>query len=729
MNQQSQLASSINLLDVLRGVWRHKLLISAMTLLALVGSAAYISVTRPLYSTEAQILIENLASPFDRTQAADDQRTEAIDDRVIQSQMSVLRSRDLGVRIVDALQLVEKNEFDQLKNDQVGFKEELLLSLGFGDDPRLMTPQQRALKRYAKQLLVYQVPESNVVAVKYSANDPETAANVTNTLVKMFVASTAEVKLQPTNRAREWLGGQIDDLRKKLAVSEQKVESFRAQAGLLKGSTTTLGTQELSELNSQITLAETARTEAEERAKSINELLATKGTVDESIDVLGSPNVQRLRDQQVSAARSVAELSATYLPNHPKMIAAQNQLTNIDRQIRKEALKVVQGLDEQARIALAREESLRARLEEMKSSATTANQDDVKLKAMERDAAADKALLETLLLRYADASARQNIATQPGLARVIQEAATPTTPSFPKPGPTVLLATLAGLALSLGLSFLMEIMAAASRLSQPMLAPSLALVSAREPLSQDVKTARPVTPRRTMDPLARLPTTSTRHGNQNLLSQSTSDDSLGLGAAAVRISSWAFGLFQASTLRHLAIFSVGGRPADSSLATVVTARALTSKKIRVVVVDMDSKGSDIDALFGLTAGPGFVDLISGTADFTKVIVRDPSSPTHLLRFGTVKNEASRLLVSQRTDAVLNALGSIYDIVIVHVGEASSDTMTVIEKCQAGLVLSPPNRFADATQALEALRGDGQFNSQLVELETYISPDSKLAVSA
>jgi polysaccharide biosynthesis transport protein len=731
MDQQSPLASSISLLDVLGGILRHKLLISCVTLLASGASVGYIAVTKPVYATEAQILFENLASPFDRTQATDDPRAEPIDDRLVLSQMSILRSPDLGERIIDGLMLVDNAEFDPLKNGAVGPLQELLLSLGFGEDPRQMTPKQRALKRYGKQLLVYQVPESNVVAVKYSANDPKTAANVANTLAKLFVDSSVEVKLQPTNRAREWIGGQIEDIRKKLAVSEKDIESFRAQSGLLKGSTSTLGTQELSELNTQITLAETARTEAQERAKSINEMLSTKGTVDDSIDVLGSPNVQRLREQQVTAARLVAELSATYLPNHPKMIAAQNQLTSVNRQIRSEALKVVQGLGEQARISMAREESLRARLEEMKGDATTANQDDVKLQAMERDAKADKALLESLLLRYADASTRQNTATQPGLARIIQQATPPTTPSFPKPGPTVLIATLAGLALSLGLSFLLEIMAAASRLAQP--APFANRPAqdfpTTDPVFEDISKVKPTVRASMQRPLAVFPVATTLQGHKDLLDQPLAADHFGMRAAANTLADWAVGLQKKSSLRQLAILSVGGSPADSSLAAIAIARALTTTNIRVVVVDLDSVGSDIDTLIGLPSGPGFSDLLAGTADFTKVIVRDPVSPAHLLRFGNMKTDASHVLVHQRADAVLNALGSIYDIVIVHLGEESSSTAGLVEKCQAALIFAPAMNIADASNASAVMSAGGQLNVQIVGLDHVVVDISRRAVNA
>ncbi len=70
---------------------------------------------KPVYSTEAQVLIENLSSPYDRTQTPDDPRPDPVDDRVIKSQMSVLKSQDLALRVVEDLNLQERPEFDSLK--------------------------------------------------------------------------------------------------------------------------------------------------------------------------------------------------------------------------------------------------------------------------------------------------------------------------------------------------------------------------------------------------------------------------------------------------------------------------------------------------------------------------------------------------------------------------------------------------------------------------------------
>mgnify|MGYP001273118883 CR=1 FL=1 len=739
----NQLAPTINLLDVMRGMARRKLVIIVFTLLALCAGLGIVKVLKPTYATEAQILIGNLTSPFDRTQSPDEPRPDPVDDRVIKSQISVLKSQDVALRVITSLNLQNRPEFDSLKTKGLGKIKQLLLAFGFGTDPRLQTPEQRALDRLTDGLTVYQIPDSNVVAVKYSSSDPKTAAEVANALVKIYVASTRETNSQPTTRARDWIAGQIEDLRKKVASSDASIEEFRSQAGLLQGENSTLGTQELSELNTQITLAEGARTEAEQRAKSIKNILATKGTVVGSTDVLNSTIVQSLREQQVTSARRVAELSATYLPGHPKMIAAQNDLRNIDRQIRSEALKLVDSLDQQAKIAQAREQALRARLEEMKGRESTANLASVKLKALERESAADKSLLESLLLRYADASARQDLSTQPGMARIIQQAAVPTSPSFPKSGPLVTLITLAGLALSLSLSFLVEIMAAANRLGVPVASAAPQPIERHDPIAF---AASPVSPIQEAPPLRKIPeppslvagampafatfpSAQSFQDNLELLRDTDSRDRSGLLAASQQVAEWALKLQRMAALRRLTVASMGGGAADSSMATVAIARAIAAKGARVAVIDLVSEGSSVDTLFGLPPGPGFVDLLAGTTDFTKVIARDPLSNAHLLRFGMERNEATLSLMDQRTEAVLNALGNIYDVVLIHAGEASSRATLLIVKCQAALLLAPDLRREDVAKTAKSLMVAGLADVQFIRLESAKSGEDRLAASA
>ena len=85
------------------------------------------------------------------------------------------------------------------------------------------------------------------------------------------------------------------------------------------------------------------------------------------------------------------------------------QLADLDRQIRDEASKISRSLDNDARIAAGRVESLSAALDQLKKQATSTNGQDVQLRALEREAKAQRDLLESYLAKYREANTRENI--------------------------------------------------------------------------------------------------------------------------------------------------------------------------------------------------------------------------------------------------------------------------------------------------------------------------------
>ena len=697
----SPVSSAISVGEIMQGVARRKLMIVGLTVCAFLGGLAAAHFLDPVYSTEAQLLIDNLETRFDRMQATENQATPSVDDRIVASQMAVLKSEDMGRRVIAALALEQNPEFNAKLRDMSVLKK-IKVALGFGEDPRRMTPEQSTLASYLDGLSVYQQPDSNVMSVKYSASTGETAAKIANTLAGTYIVVTRESQSQPTERARDWLAKQIDGLRQKLAATEQAVEEFRTKAGLFKGATTTLDTQEISELNTQITVAQAASTEAAAKADAIHQLLTSQGSVDASSEVLASAVIQRLKEQRTEAARAVAELSATYLANHPRMIAAQNQLRNVDRQFRGEALKIVGALEEQARIAKARVESLRATLETLKGKASNTNLDDVKLKALERGATADRALLEAMLSRYAEASARQDQTAQPGLARIIQSATVPASPSFPKRGPMVLLITLAGLALGVALAFLKEIMAAAARLNERMENGSRPLYLPPQTIQQQRNIAGFDTP----EPVARrivetVPAATPAQADPAALTNGT-----GMVADVESMSTWIIAAQRDVNAVSFAVTTIGGGPLDSSLAAVSLARAMAQPGRRVIIVDLSRSGSALENLCGVAPGAGIADLINGEASFTKIIGRDAKSPVHLLRFGMDHSAKAMTQLNERTGNVLAALGSSYDLVVVHAGEATPETPALLSKCDAAMVLAPPARLLEANQVVKALSSSG-----------------------
>ena len=87
----------------------------------------------------------------------------------------------------------------------------------------------------------------------------------------------------------------------------------------------------------------------------------------------------------------------------------------------------------------------------MKKLATSCNGQDVQLRALEREAKAQRDLLESYLAKYREATTRENIDAGPTDGRIISRASPSNTPAYPKKLPIVLIATLATLLLSSGL--------------------------------------------------------------------------------------------------------------------------------------------------------------------------------------------------------------------------------------------------------------------------------------
>ncbi len=741
MSQVYGQAPSFSILDVMRGLARRKLMMLSFLILGVLAGVGVITVFKPTYQTEARVLIDNLDTPYDRANVTQlENRDVRIDERIIASQTAVLASEDLGLRVIGALDLTAREEFDPMKKG-LGKIKQLMIATGFADDPRLMSVEQRALDHLTKKLTVYPIPLSNVIAIKYTAADGKTAADVANALAQTYVLSTRESKSGDNSRARQWLSGQIDELRSKVADSDAAVETFRASSGLFKGTTTTLGAQEISELNSQITLAEAASSEATAKADEIRSLLETRGSVEASSEVLSSATIQRLREQQVEAQRRLGELSATYLPNHPKMQAAQKQANELQRLILREALKIVDGLQGQAKIAAARAKSLRKSLEGLKSREGDSLQDEVKLKELERTAKANRDQLEVMLSRFADSNTRQNLELQPGFARIIQTASAPATPFFPRIGPTVLLATLAGLGMGIGLAFLLEIMAQAARLSgaaaqqsQPSIRQQHPARTAMTPafeipemelaeapvkpihLKPEAKPAMDGLHFKTTDTapltLASLPQARTESEAKALMAALANGGSLNAVEEALTRH---LKLLQANgSLSAVALTSVGGG-LEVAASALALGRALSAEGIKTILVDLDVQRSVIAQLMDAPFAPGIVDLFNGSSDFSKAIQRDRGSELQFLRCGS----ADHIGIAQlplHMEAVTRTLIGIYDCVLLNVGEATPNTLQLAKGCSTVLVHAPVRRSRDAIAAAGTLKGNGFKNIFMIQIE-------------
>src|SRR5260370_38841183 len=210
-----------------------------------------------------------------------------------------------------------------------------------------------------------------------------------------------------------------------------------------------MSNQQMGELNTQLNNARALKSDAESKARLIREMLQS-GKPIEASEVLNSELSRRLSEQSVTLRSQLAEQSATLLDGHPRIKELKAQLADLDRQLREEASKISRSLDNDARIAGGRVEGLSASLEQLKKLASSSNGQDVQLRALEREAKAQRDLLESYLAKYREANTRENIDAAPADGRIISRAIVSNTPAYPKKLPVVLLATLATFLLSTG---------------------------------------------------------------------------------------------------------------------------------------------------------------------------------------------------------------------------------------------------------------------------------------
>ncbi len=737
MSLNSEVNEGMSIAQIMRGMLQRRLLIIIPTFLGLAAGAAFLSVNKPRFIAEAQVIIENQFTPFDKTVGPQDSSTGLqVSNQIVSSQLAAMKSEDIAARVVDQLHLDANPEYNANLRSS-GAIGKLLVTLGFKDDPALYSAKALAAKTLASDLTIYSIPESNVIGVKSTSGEAAIAAAAANAVAETYVLTTREVGASGTDRARDWLAKQIEGLRAKVAESDQAVERYRAEAGLIRGASSTLGTQQISELNTQIGLAQSARIEAETKANSIQRLLKAKGDVNSSAEALASPSLQRLKDEQVAAARDITQVSATYLPSHPKYVAAQRHLDAVNNQIKVEAQRVVDSLQNQAQSAEERAASLNNELQKLKNNQALANFSDVRLQALQRDAAANRTLLQSMLSRYADANARQDTSMQPGFARIIQKAVAPAAPYFPKSGPTLTLAAIAGLLMGLGLAFVMEI------LSQgPAVATS---PRRREALEEDKIPTETILPRLDMpervakansatvvakSPELMMPVAAvkakplvpevlcsvigaTDAASSKALLVSSSKE---ITEQSAKVARCVETLAQSEGKQTFAFTSIGSRAPNAGLLSICIGRSLAAKGKRVMLVDLAPRGDSVEALLDIVAGPGLSDLVAGKADFTKSVCRDTQSKMHFVRFGVIANDAQEQTVVSRLPAITTALRMVYDIVIFNMGEARPAIVEVLATADRSFLMATPQRLNEAAAAAKALEEAGNTKALLIGVD-------------
>src|SRR6202048_1419777 len=293
---------------------RNRKWIIVPTVLAAVLSIAAVNLITPRYKSEARILIDGRENIFLRPNGERIEERTALDPEAVTSQVQLLLSRDLARDIIKKNKLAERPEFDPVLQGFSPLKSMLGL-FGIGRDPFSLTPEERVLEAYFDRYTAYAVDKSRVIVVEFQSRDPERAARVANSIAEGYLVLQQGARQQQAKGASQWLSGEIDNLRMKVAEAESRVEDFRSKSSLFIGTNnTTLSNQQMGELNTQLNNARALKSDAESKARLIREMLHS-GKPIEASEILNSELIRRLSEQRVTLRGQLAAQSSTVLDN------------------------------------------------------------------------------------------------------------------------------------------------------------------------------------------------------------------------------------------------------------------------------------------------------------------------------------------------------------------------------------------------------------------------------
>lgn len=639
---QLQGAEGISLAQVAQAVRRRWRWVTAVTLLGFGAMTAYVQVATPRYTAEAKILLESRETFYTRPSQDRGEPVQLIDEQAVASQVQVVTSRDLAREAIRRLSLVGNKEFDPLA-DGIGPVRQILVMLGLAKDPLDRDPEERILDTYLDHLLVYSAGKSRILTIEFRSRDAGLAARAANVAAEVYLEAQEAAKNDTARSASNWLGTNVAALRTRVAEAEGRVEEFRTRTGLFAGGSNggPIGSQQLAELSTQLSQARSAQAESQAKARLIKELIQS-GRTFEIPDVANNELIRRLIEQRVNLRTQLALEQRTLLLQHPRIKELNAQLNDLESQIRGAAERTVRTLENDAKIAGSRVDSLRAAVEGQKTVVGQANESEVQLRALEREARVQRDQLESYMSRYREAAARDGGSAAPADARVVSRAVVPDLPSFPKKLPMIAFATLAAFVLASGWIVLRELMGT----------PRLALVETNtlgEAREERVSEPAPVSTGRALVPYiggvgsTDLRAEPVRYARDTDVLESRYD----FESLVARLQP------QGHQARGRRVVVTGyGAPHGGADDLALALGRYLARRARTLFIALDRSGREVDDL------AGFTDFVGGAVSFGDIIGREHDSRLHRIVAGLAP-QGRLMLEPDAVELALSAFDETY----------------------------------------------------------------------
>jgi capsular exopolysaccharide synthesis family protein len=591
---------------------------------------------------------------------------EDVSDNYLETQYKVLQSDTLARRVIEDLHLDQVKEFNPPKrewfwqNTHAAARTE-----GVVVDPET---EQAILVRFDDQLSVEPVRRSRLVQVSFESQDPNVAAKALNALTSNYIQENLESRWDAAQKASEWLSQQLQSFKAKLEKSEDDLQLYAQDNGLLfleteKGDTENIVDERLRQLQDELTKAQADRYTKESlyRLVQAGDYSSLPGVVDNKL-------MQDLTERLADLQREEAALTPTFTNDYPKVKQIQSQIDDVQKILNQERKRAAQGIVDDYLAAVRREALVRDAFDQQQQQANLVAARAVQYNILKREVDTNKQLYEGLLQRLKEAgvSAGMNASN----IRIVDAAVPPTKPVSPRPVLNLGLALLLGLGCGIGVAFLQEhwdnTLKNPDDIERVLRVPALALIPSRESLNHSGAGVYGLA-----EHGLSLPKGNGKHA-------SLQKDS---GTAWIRIDgngTQHSALSEAFRgLRTSVLLSAAGRPPRSltfvsaepgeGKTTVASNLAISLAQLgkRVLLIDGDMRRPCVHKLFNIeNHSQGLVTFLTGEQEWRQLVRPTGMANLDCLVCGPVPPNPSELLSSDRMQMLIREAMAEYQFVLV-----------------------------------------------------------------
>jgi succinoglycan biosynthesis transport protein ExoP len=411
---------------------------------------------KPLYRSKVLIEIDKenpgLVTPQEVLQL------DEVTDTYLETQYKVLGSDDLAERVIVQLSLDQVAEFRPAPH---GWLWNEILT-----DVRRMAPsgkrpagpdaafRETVLANFRDQLDIKPIRRSRAVEINFDSLDPNLAAHVVNALASNYMQKNLEARWDATQKASEWLSQQLVDLKSKLEKSDDAMQKYAADNGLLiletdNGNTESIVNQNLRELQGELDHAQDVRYEKESFYRLIQsgDYGALPGVFDNKL-------LQDLSVRLAELQREHAQLAVTFTEDYPRVEQIQSQIAEIQAALDRERGRAVREISNGYFAAVRQEKLLQQALAQKEQEANVVAEKSVQYGILRRDADTNKNLYDGLLQRLKEAGVSAGL--NASNIRIVDPGKASYQPVAPKIALNLGLAAILGLGLGVCAAFFQE---------------------------------------------------------------------------------------------------------------------------------------------------------------------------------------------------------------------------------------------------------------------------------